>query len=46
MLRSLRKAINNFLDNEGLKWDESRQLVTADNEVWDNYIKVLFSKCL
>ncbi|KAL2510511.1 hypothetical protein Adt_16111 [Abeliophyllum distichum] len=24
---------------KGFSWDESRQMVTADNEVWDNYIK-------
>ncbi|CAI9781084.1 unnamed protein product [Fraxinus pennsylvanica] len=27
------------LEQVGFSWDESRQMVTADNEVWDNYIK-------
>ncbi|KAL2535512.1 hypothetical protein Fot_16903 [Forsythia ovata] len=38
-LRNLSKFIKNLLDIEGFSWDESRQMVTADNEVWDNYIK-------
>lgn len=39
-LRNLYKAITNLLDQKGFSWDETRQMVTADNKVWDNYIMV------
>ncbi|KAK2965218.1 hypothetical protein RJ640_019973, partial [Escallonia rubra] len=39
-LRNLYKATKNLLDQEGFRWDETRQMVTADNRVWDDYIKV------
>uniref|UniRef100_A0A5B7B8U3 Myb/SANT-like domain-containing protein n=1 Tax=Davidia involucrata TaxID=16924 RepID=A0A5B7B8U3_DAVIN len=39
-LRNLYKAIRNLLDQKGFSWDETRQMVTADNKVWDDYIKV------
>ncbi|CAL5433397.1 unnamed protein product [Camellia sinensis] len=39
-LRNLYKAIKNLLDQKGFSWDETRQMVTADNKVWDDYIKV------
>lgn len=41
MLRNLHKALSSILEQKGFKWDESRQMVTADNEDWDDYIKVL-----
>ncbi|KAH0978192.1 hypothetical protein GBA52_027911 [Prunus armeniaca] len=39
-LRNLYKAVRNLLDQRGFSWDEMRQMVTADNNVWDEYIKV------
>ena len=39
-LRNLYKAIKNLLCQRGFSWDEQRQMVTADNNVWDEYIKV------
>ncbi|KAL5560952.1 hypothetical protein UlMin_030699 [Ulmus minor] len=38
-LRNLYRAVKNLLDQDGFSWDETRQMVTADNTVWDNYIK-------
>ncbi|RZC73990.1 hypothetical protein C5167_049465 [Papaver somniferum] len=37
-LRTQYNAINVLLDN-GLQWDEARQLVTADDSVWDDYLQ-------
>lgn len=39
-LRNLYKAIKSLLDQKGFNWDETRQMVTADNCVWDEYIKI------
>lgn len=39
-LRNLFKAVKKLLDQKGFSWDENRQMVTADNNVWDEYIKV------
>lgn len=39
-LRNLYKIVKNLLDQKGFSWDEKRQMVTADNNVWDDYIKV------
>ncbi|KAF8376838.1 hypothetical protein HHK36_031504 [Tetracentron sinense] len=39
-MRNLYKAIKKLLDQSGFSWDETRQMVTADNNVWDDYIKV------
>ncbi|XP_015891980.3 L10-interacting MYB domain-containing protein [Ziziphus jujuba] len=38
-LRNLYKAVKNLLDQKGFSWDETRQMVTADNNVWDEYIR-------
>lgn len=38
-LRNLFKAVKNLLDQRGFSWDEVRQMVTADNNVWDEYVK-------
>lgn len=43
-LRNLYKAIKNLLDQKGFSWDGTRQMVTADNKVWDHYIKVHWFK--
>lgn len=32
--------IKNLLNQNGFSWDESRQMVTADDYVWDAYVKV------
>ncbi|KAI3966669.1 hypothetical protein MKW92_014092 [Papaver armeniacum] len=37
-LRTQYNAINVLLDN-GFQWDEARQLVTADDSVWDDYLQ-------
>lgn len=42
-LRNLYRAVQQLLDQEGFSWDETRKMVTADNKIWDEYIKV---KCL
>lgn len=39
-LRSLYKAVKSLLDQKGFSWDEMRQMVTADNTVWEEHIKV------
>ncbi|XP_021613481.1 L10-interacting MYB domain-containing protein isoform X1 [Manihot esculenta] len=39
-LRNLFKAVKKLLDQKGFSWDENRQMVTADNNVWDEYIKI------
>ncbi|KAF5455319.1 hypothetical protein F2P56_024911 [Juglans regia] len=39
-LRNLYKAVKNLLDQRGFSWDEKRRMVTADNNIWDDYIKV------
>lgn len=44
-LRNLHKAVKYLLDQKGFSWDETRQMVTADNKVWDDYIKVHFLRC-
>ncbi|KAF4364516.1 hypothetical protein G4B88_012098 [Cannabis sativa] len=38
-LRNLYKAVKNLLDQRGFNWDETRQMVTAENNDWDEYIK-------
>ncbi|XP_038682704.1 L10-interacting MYB domain-containing protein isoform X2 [Tripterygium wilfordii] len=39
-LRNLYRAVKKLLDQEGFIWDERRQMVTAENNVWDEYIKL------
>ncbi|XP_012082833.1 L10-interacting MYB domain-containing protein isoform X1 [Jatropha curcas] len=39
-LRNLYKAVKKLLDQRGFSWDENRQMVTADNNFWDEYIKM------
>ncbi|KAF5207001.1 Myb/SANT-like DNA-binding domain protein [Thalictrum thalictroides] len=41
--KSLRRKYNEitaFLNQNGFHWDGVRQMVVADDQVWDNYIKV------
>ncbi|XP_057964303.1 uncharacterized protein LOC131155288 [Malania oleifera] len=38
-LRNLYKSVKNLLDQGGFSWDDTRKMVTADNNVWDEYIK-------
>ncbi|KAK9274192.1 hypothetical protein L1049_019006 [Liquidambar formosana] len=33
-------AMKYLLDHGGFRWDDTRQMVTADDHVWDDYIKV------
>lgn len=35
--------ISKILSHSGFTWDETLQTVTAENDTWDAYIKVLFS---
>lgn len=39
-LRRQYNYIKNLLDLDGFVWDETRQMVTADDCVWQDYIKV------
>jgi len=39
-LRNLYKAVKKLLEYKGFSWDENRQMVMADNNDWDEYIKV------
>ncbi|EEF39323.1 conserved hypothetical protein [Ricinus communis] len=39
-LRNLYTAVKKLLDQNGFSWDNNRQMVTADNDVWDEYIKM------
>lgn len=41
-LRRQYKVIKNILDLDGFSWDERRQMVTADDSVWQDYLKVWF----
>lgn len=36
-------CLKNLLSQKGFSWDETQQMVTADADVWDAYIKVQFS---
>ncbi|CAH2072013.1 unnamed protein product [Thlaspi arvense] len=38
-LRNLFKSVKNLLKEDGFSWDEARQMVIADNSVWDVYLK-------
>lgn len=37
--------VNNLLHQSGFSWDESRQMVFADDFAWNSYIKVTFLFC-
>lgn len=39
-LRRQYNLIKSILDMDGFVWDEARQMVTADDCVWQDYIKV------
>ncbi|XP_050204124.1 L10-interacting MYB domain-containing protein [Mercurialis annua] len=39
-LRNLYKAVKKLLDQNGFSWDENRLMITADNNVWDEYVKM------
>lgn len=39
-LRNLYKAVKKLLEYKGFSWDENRQMVTAENNDWDEYIKI------
>ncbi|XP_061365529.1 L10-interacting MYB domain-containing protein [Gastrolobium bilobum] len=38
-LRNLYRGVKNLLALPGFSWDEKRNMVTADNHVWDEYLK-------
>lgn len=39
-LRRQHNVIKNLLELDGFAWDDARQMVTADDYVWQDYIKV------
>ena len=39
-LRRQYNVIKNLLDLDGFLWDETRQMITADDYIWQDYIKV------
>jgi len=39
-LRRQYNVIKNLLDLDGFAWDDTRQMVIADDFVWQDYIKV------
>ncbi|KAI9080308.1 hypothetical protein K1719_037702 [Acacia pycnantha] len=39
-LRNLYRTVTKLLAQTGFSWDEKRKMVTADSNVWDEYIKV------
>ncbi|CAN1859034.1 L10-interacting MYB domain-containing protein [Linum perenne] len=39
-LRRQYNVIKSLLELEGFRWDDHRQMVTADDSVWQDYIKV------
>lgn len=39
-LRRQFNAIKSLLRSDGFAWDDERQMVTADDNVWQDYIKV------
>ena len=39
-LRRQYNVIKNLLELDGFVWDDTRQMVTADDSVWQDYIKV------
>ena len=39
-LRRQHNVIKNLLELDGFTWDDARQMVTADDYVWQDYIKV------
>lgn len=41
-LRRQHNVIKNLLELPGFSWDDTRQMVTADDSVWQDYIKVYF----
>lgn len=38
-LRNIYKSIKKLLAQPGCSWDEKRNMVVADNHVWDEYLK-------
>lgn len=44
-LRRQYNVIKNLLELDGFAWDDARQMVTADDSVWQEYIKVCISVC-
>lgn len=46
VLRKWSNDIKSLLDQSGFSWNESQHMVMADEEVWENYIKVHLSTFL
>lgn len=49
-LRKQFNEIRNILKQDGFSWDEAKEMITADDQLWDAYIKVnlilILSDCL
>ncbi|XP_010556714.1 PREDICTED: L10-interacting MYB domain-containing protein isoform X2 [Tarenaya hassleriana] len=39
-LRNMYKMVKILLEQDGFCWDERKQMVVADNDLWDEYLKV------
>lgn len=44
-LRRQFSAIKSLLRSDGFAWDDERQMVTADDNVWQDHIKVISLLC-
>lgn len=44
-LRKQFNDVNNLLQQSGFSWDDAREMVAAEDHVWDAYIKVTYLAC-
>lgn len=41
-LRRQYNVVNFLLEQNGFSWDENQEIVTAEDYVWDSFVKVIF----